>query len=259
MHLSTLVGWQLARTVAVICSGLLAGMMVPCTAAALTNTPPTITRQPVGNIAGVGESYVFTVVATGTTPFTYQWQFNGLALGGATDSRLVLTNLMVAQSGNYSVIVSNIAGRMISSNAVLAVETNVTRRLGTGRILQFGSLVGVPILLRANGQEHAVSFSLGYDTNAYSNPTFVTRYTNATVDLNLTQPGVAGLAMTLPAAETFQAGYRILGLMRFQLAPGSNNLQGGLVFTTNPVPIAAVNSTAEVLQISASILLDQFL
>jgi hypothetical protein len=113
--------------------------------------------------------------------------------------------------------------------------------------------VGVPIILRANGQENAISFSLSYNTNAYSNPAFLTIYSNAVINLTLTQPGVAGLALTLPADETFRAGYRFDGIMRFDLAAGYQSVQGGLAFLTNPVPIAAFSAGAGPLPISASI------
>ena len=64
---------------------------------------------------------------------------------------------------------------------------------------------GFFICLR-NGQENAISFSLGYNTNAYSNPAFLTIYSNAVINFTLTQPGVAGLTLALPADETFRAG-----------------------------------------------------
>jgi hypothetical protein len=253
MHLSSLVGRRHTHAVAAICSGLFAWWVAPPAASAQPNTPPLITRQPVGGIAGVGESFAFGVAATGTEPFTYQWFFKGSKVAHGTGARLLLTNLNVSQSGNYSVIVSNIVGGMVSSNAVLGVQTEVPRRLGTSRILQLESQVGVPIILRASGQENAISFSLRYNTNAYSNPAFLTIYSNAVIDLTLTHSGVAGLALTLPAEETFRAGYRLVGLMRFDLAAGYKSIQGGLAFATNPVPIAAVSSDAVSLPISASI------
>ncbi|MEO8426050.1 MAG: immunoglobulin domain-containing protein [Verrucomicrobiota bacterium] len=253
MHLRSLVFTRHTRVVAAICCGLLGWLIAPQGALAQSSTPPIITRQPVGGIAGIGENFAFDVVAAGTAPLNYQWFFNGLTVAGGTASRLLLTNVNVSQSGNYSVTVSNISGSVTSLNAVLAVQTQVPRRLGTSRILQLGSQVGVPIILRANGQENTISFSLRYDTNAYSNPAFLTIYTNAVLDLTLTKPGVAGLALTLPAEDTFRAGYRLIGIMRFDLAAGYGSLQGGLAFATNPVPIAALGPGAVPLQISASI------
>ena len=253
MHLSSFDVRRHARVAAVICCGLIAWLVAPRAALTQSITPPTITRQPVGGNAGIGENFAFSVAATGTEPLNYQWFFNGSTVAGGTGSRLLLTNVNVAQAGIYFVSVTNIAGSAVSSNAVLGVQTEVPRRLGTGRILQLGSQVGVPIILRANGQENAISFSLRYDAKAYSNPAFLTIYSNAVINLTPTQPGVAGLALTLPAEETFRAGYRLVGIMRFDLAAGYQSVQGGLAFVTNPVPIAAFNPGAAPLPISASI------
>jgi hypothetical protein len=133
------------------------------------------------------------------------------------------------------------------------VSADIPRRLAISRILQLGSQVGVPIILRADGRENAVSFSLRYDTNAYSNPVFLTGHSNAVVNTNFTQSSVIGVAMALPAGETFRAGYRLIGLVRFDLAPGFNSVQGGLEFAWVPVPITAATPGAALLPISASV------
>ena len=60
-------------------------------------------------------------MAGGTDPLSYQWRFNGTALSGATDPDLVLTDVQSANSGSYSVLVSNAWGQAVSTNAVLEV------------------------------------------------------------------------------------------------------------------------------------------
>jgi hypothetical protein len=57
----------------------------------------------------------------GTTNLGYQWQFDGTNIDNATNASLALTNLQTTNSGTYTVIVSNLAGTVTSSNAVLAV------------------------------------------------------------------------------------------------------------------------------------------
>ena len=69
----------------------------------------------------MGLSASFSVTATGSAPLYYQWQLNGSAIVGATNSALVLTNLTPAQSGDYSAIVFNAAGSTVSSNAALVI------------------------------------------------------------------------------------------------------------------------------------------
>ena len=73
-----------------------------------------------------GGSVVLSESALGLTPFYYQWETNGSVLPGATNSSLILTNLTLAASGHYSVIVSNPYGAVTSAPVVLSVtlDTN---------------------------------------------------------------------------------------------------------------------------------------
>src|SRR6266545_3065948 len=89
--------------------------------------PPTITSQPASQSVDAGTTVRFKVSATGTPPLSYQWQLNGVGLTnggsarGATTASLTLANVEPAQAGNYTVVVTNAAGSVTSSNALLAV------------------------------------------------------------------------------------------------------------------------------------------
>jgi uncharacterized repeat protein (TIGR01451 family) len=72
--------------------------------------PVTITNQPASQTVPAGGRAVFTVGVSGTPPFTYQWLFNGNSIPGATDPTLVLSSVSPAQSGPYSVAVSQTVG-----------------------------------------------------------------------------------------------------------------------------------------------------
>ena len=63
----------------------------------------------------------FSVTATGSPPLSYQWNFNGTNIVGATNTTLMLTNVQASQAGNYQVLVTNLFGSLLSSNAVLTV------------------------------------------------------------------------------------------------------------------------------------------
>lgn len=80
-----------------------------------------ITSQPTNVTAQVGRTVNFTVGVAGHSPFHYQWLTNGVALSGATNSTLVLTNVQLSQAGSYSVVVSNCFNIVTSSNATLTV------------------------------------------------------------------------------------------------------------------------------------------
>ena len=84
-------------------------------------TPPTITSQPVNQTVLAGNSVTFSVGATGTAPLSCQWKFNGTNIGGATYTTLTLTNVQWSQAGNYTVLVTNAYGSILSSNAVLMI------------------------------------------------------------------------------------------------------------------------------------------
>ncbi len=90
-------------------------------------SPPHITQQPASMTALSGTAAMFTVVATGDQPLTYQWRMNGInltnggATSGATTSTLTISNLALSSAGNYSVVVSNAIFAVTSSNAMLAV------------------------------------------------------------------------------------------------------------------------------------------
>jgi hypothetical protein len=85
------------------------------------NQPPFIITQPVGGTRLLGDSFSFSLGAGGGTPLRYQW-FNGVdSLPTGTNASLVLTNLQVSSSGDYSVIVSNTFGSVTSAPVTLNV------------------------------------------------------------------------------------------------------------------------------------------
>jgi hypothetical protein len=83
---------------------------------------PNITVQPQSQTVLVGTNVTFTVSATGFGVLHYQWQFNSTNLLGATNSTLILTNVQLANGGNYQVVVTNSLGSATSSVAALTVR-----------------------------------------------------------------------------------------------------------------------------------------
>jgi probable HAF family extracellular repeat protein len=94
---------------------------------------PSITSQPQAQQTAVlGSTVAFVVITGGAQPLTYQWEFNGTNIAGATASSLTLTNVQAAQAGNYLVVVSNAWGCVSSWNAVLTVVPATTPGGATG-------------------------------------------------------------------------------------------------------------------------------
>lgn len=90
----------------------------------LGDTPgvPQLTLQPQSRNLPRGTNTTFTAWGTGSKPFHYRWRFNGTNLPSATSPNLVLTNLQLAQAGQYSVVVSNISGVTTSAVAILNIS-----------------------------------------------------------------------------------------------------------------------------------------
>jgi hypothetical protein len=76
--------------------------------ATLTVLPALIKAQPISRQVLEGGAISFAVTVDGVPPFTYQWQFNGVALAGMTNATLELANVLPAQQGAYSVVISNV-------------------------------------------------------------------------------------------------------------------------------------------------------
>jgi uncharacterized lipoprotein YddW (UPF0748 family) len=83
--------------------------------------PPTITSQPQSQSVPLGSNATFSVVATGTAPLAYRWRSNAVTIAGQTNATLAIFGVQASYTANYTVVVTNIAGLAVSSNAVLTV------------------------------------------------------------------------------------------------------------------------------------------
>ncbi len=69
-----------------------------------------------------GESVVLHASAVGAPPLTYYWRQNGTTVATTTSPNLSLTNLIAAQSGQYTVIASNALGAAECLPVTLSVD-----------------------------------------------------------------------------------------------------------------------------------------
>lgn|GEM_PF-639984 len=118
----------------VISNGILPSATSTAVALAVTPTAPTISNAPVATSVVYGNNATFTVTATGTTPFSYQWRKSGIALvngavtnaatvSGATSATLTLTSVTSLDAGNYDVVVTNGVNPSATSPAVALTVT----------------------------------------------------------------------------------------------------------------------------------------
>jgi hypothetical protein len=82
---------------------------------------PRISQQPAGQIVWPGQTASFSVAVAGTNYWTYQWQLNGVAIPGATNATLMLTNVQLAQAGIYTVVVGGVVTSAPASLEVVSV------------------------------------------------------------------------------------------------------------------------------------------
>jgi len=92
-----------------------------------TQVPPIILVQPVAQVVLVSSNAGFSVSAIGTAPLTYQWRRNGTNLTdsgritGSTTTTLTVSNCQLADTGAYTVVVTNGLGAITSTVAQLTV------------------------------------------------------------------------------------------------------------------------------------------
>jgi Immunoglobulin domain len=90
---------------------------------------PVILAQPESQCVFLGGNATLAVTVSGTTPLSYQWQFNGTNISGATASTLSLDDVQFADGGSYTVVVSNLLGSVTSAPAVLTVLSSYSALL----------------------------------------------------------------------------------------------------------------------------------
>jgi hypothetical protein len=89
----------------------------------LPPSPPVIVQHPVSQTVGLGASVSFAVAATGTGPFTYQWNKNGAPISGANAATYSISSVLVSDAADYTATVSNAGGNSTSQPATLTVNT----------------------------------------------------------------------------------------------------------------------------------------
>ena len=91
-------------------------------------TKPAITMQPAAQTVVLGSTAIFSVSASGTAPFSYQWKKNGVNIPNATSSSYTTPDTSMANNGDlFSVVVSNSAGSVTSNEAKLGVSATAVK------------------------------------------------------------------------------------------------------------------------------------
>jgi hypothetical protein len=100
--------------------------------------PPTITAQPTNFVTLSLGASVSNRVSASPAPLFYQWRLDGADLAGQTNALIVLTNLQLADVGDYTVAINNAAGSTNSRVARLNVDPTFTK-ITTGPVVTSGA------------------------------------------------------------------------------------------------------------------------
>ncbi len=153
-----------------------------------------LTMEPPTPVVAAGTAIVFTAIAGGQGPFTFQWLRNsvplsdGGSIGGATNGVLTITGAGTTDGGAYSVIVTGPAGTITSSLAQVTVQIPPAILAGPA---------GATVLRGAR-----VEFSVAASGD---NPGYQWKHEG------LELPGETNSTLVLTEAQTFNAGlYKVI-------------------------------------------------
>ena len=167
--------------------------------------PTRVMTQPQSLTVGTGYDAVFSIrLSSAGSAFT-QWHKDGLAIEGATNSILSVTNVTAGDAGVYAVQLSNSLGMGFSDPATLAVVTPYTLMTLAGQAGQPGHADGAGSVARFTFPVGITADQDGtlYVTEAWPNLT-VRRITGDGVVTTLAgQPGVMGTNDGVGSAALF--------------------------------------------------------
>lgn len=203
-----------------------------------TPVAPFVVSEPQGQTLYINQSFTLRVGATGSLPLVYQWKLNGTPISGATNATYTVPSASVADSGNYSVDVSNEAGPTTSLDATVNVQDI--------SIPEF-TVQPQPVTVYPGGTVRLSALATGSDTMNYQwrfNGTDLPNQTNASLVLPNVQVANQGdytVRATNPAGSTISSTARLT----IQTLPP--NSYASVIMADQPVGYWRLNeSTGEV-------------
>src|SRR5665213_2859967 len=146
-NIDELATWNRRLSYTEIQSIIATGIPVPPTTIKPSVTTPT--SQPASLTNGVyqGDTVSISAFGSGTAPLSYQWYLGAAKVSGASNptaltNTLTLTNVQPANSGSYTLVVSNPAGSVTSSVVVLNVTPYSPATTGTVLQVDFNAALG---------------------------------------------------------------------------------------------------------------------
>ena len=171
---------------------------------------PSITAQPIGQTVTAGQAASFSVTTTGSTPMSYQWKKNGVAISGATSSSYQTPAATLSDNGSqFSVTVSNTVGTATSSSAILKVNSpgcsvSSTNWVNSSLPLETGTFrLAFDATPSSAGVDGVIGLSAG-PASAYTSLAAMVRFNSTgTVDARNGAAYTAATAIPYAAATTY--------------------------------------------------------
>ena len=222
---------------------------------------PIIATQPAHRTNQVATTATFSTTLTTPTPATYQWYklttplANGGNVSGADTATLSLSSVALGDAGDYSVVITNVAGAVTSSVATLTVVTKpsidtppagaaidcsashlmTVTASGTGPLSYQWRLGGAPI-----------SGATTTSYNATGTPTPVGNYTVVVTNLyGAVTSSVAALSLTTPLGAQPDAMQTVTNTP-LTFSPSALLVNDAVVGNTPPAPGSSLASIAAV-------------
>jgi hypothetical protein len=180
-----------------------------------SSVPPVVT-SPASQTVLVGSTVTFTASVVGSPQLVCQWQKNGTSISGATNLSLILTNVYYTDAAQYTLAVTNSAGGVVGTPAVLAVMPSPT----------FANLTNSLVLHLKFDGNYSDSSGLGNNGAAVNSPAFVAgKVGSQAVQVSSTASSGSYNYVTIADPNgylRFAAGQDFTVSMWVKVAPGSS-------------------------------------
>jgi outer membrane protein assembly factor BamB len=114
---------EMSGTYAVIVRNV-AGAITSAPVTLTVLSPPMIIQPPLTQTGAIGGKIALNVSANGTPPLRYFWFFKGTSLTDETNAALEISRLTAEKAGAYTAVVTNSAGSITSSPAIVSLPVN---------------------------------------------------------------------------------------------------------------------------------------
>ena len=167
---------------------------------------PNITSQPLWRAVDSGGNVTLTAIASGTAPLRYQWNFSGAPITGATNNSYTLTNAQTANTGNYTLVVTNVGGSVTSNPSWLIVYPPQATIFADN----FDANSSANWTYNRSSADNSATFSFDYSTLGIPSAPNSTNGSTRGLQMkaNLTAAVAAAVSLS-PSGQSFSGDYRL--------------------------------------------------